>query len=86
MAKTNRVIKIDKGIPMPTRKECSRLIYPFDKMQVGDSLKINGSDQAKVQRNLVSAVSNYRSRGLISVSLKWKVRQVPGGARIWRIK
>jgi hypothetical protein len=43
--------------PKPVRKWPIRLIYPFDQMEVGDTLEINRSPQAVYQ-----AVLRYRKR------------------------
>ena len=68
-------IKIDKGIPMPTR---STEKYPFEKMEVGDSFFVPGLGIRSVSTR-VEDESRKSGR-------KFKSRSVEGGVRVWRIK
>jgi hypothetical protein len=73
-------VKIEKNIPIPgirggalTRK------YPFNEMEVGDSIFV---EKRKGLYNPGNAAGNYgKTHGM-----KFSVRKVEGGFRIWRIK
>jgi len=69
-------MKIEKNIPLLSR----RCKYPFPKMDVGDSIFIDGKTtrEATARR----AASLYGSRN----KKKFACRKVEGGVRIWRIK
>jgi hypothetical protein len=72
----NRVVKIDKGIPLPKKGNTSGL--PFADLNVGDSFFIEGKRP--------SEVSNLRTYFQKKLKVKFASRMVDGGTRIWRIK
>lgn len=74
-------IKIDKGIPLPSKSKYDDL-YPLKDMEVGDSFFIAVTDENKtnIRNRLSSAVRNY-SR---NKSILFSVRKVSGGIRVWR--
>jgi hypothetical protein len=74
-------IKIEKGIPMPTKKE-----YPWDEMEIGDSFFVKANDN-----DIVKTHSSIQSLGIRWFRVhkpdgKVATRKVEGGVRIWRIK
>ena len=72
-------IKIDKGIPIPSRRNK----YPLSQMEVGDSFLIKSGklDAMKTRNRVASSITSYRRQG-------WNFTQrlVENGIRIWRIK
>lgn len=85
--------KIDKGIPIPpivTRggglgrpgAMNGKSKYPLDGMQVGDSFKVPDAKGTAIS----SAVQTARSRTLKLKKMKFAIRTVKGGVRVWRVK
>ena len=73
------MIKIETGIPIPTRDDGKRPSYPFREMNVGDSFTAARDVQIKVIG--AAKVFKHRNPG-------WdfaKRRTEDGGVRIWRI-
>jgi len=68
--KSNGEIKIEKGVPIPTRRSNSR--YPWREMQIGDSFVVASSAQA------VHSSASY-------AHIKITTRAVDGGIRVWRV-
>lgn len=64
---------IEKNIPMPV----GRGNYPFASMQVGDSFFV---PRMKAQ-TLSAAACGYQKK----LNMKYTVRTVDGGVRVWRI-
>jgi hypothetical protein len=75
------MIKIDKGLPLPTRKYGSGRPpkYPWGEMDVGDSFYAPG-----VRRQSMSGLALRAQKSL--PGKKWAVRTVEGGVRVWRVK
>ena len=70
--------KIEKAIEVPPIKTGRYSIYPFRKMEVGDSFFSNDISAEKLR----AAASYFGLRN----ERKYMVRKVDGGARCWRIK
>ena len=68
--------KIDKNVPMPGVGSLG--IYPWDKMEVGDSFLVKGKNAASV-RTVVWFAGKQHGR-------KFSTRTVDDGVRVWRIK
>lgn len=70
------MFQIDTGIAMPT----GRTKYPFEDMQVGDSILFGKENQANSAR--VSALRFVRTH-----APKWQfqLRKVDNGWRLWRV-
>ena len=66
-------MKIEKGIPMPTRL---RSKYPFKEMEVGDSFQVG----EEMKETIRSASSIFGARN----NMKFSVRKYGNGYRIWR--
>lgn len=78
------MIKIEKGIPVPSKKLGRKRIYPFDQMNVGDSFSFEAAKSTSVY---VSAKNFATASGK-----NWKFTVRREGrragtdiARIWRI-
>ena len=70
---------IEKNIPIPKIVK-----YPFNQMQVGDSVFIkNGKPQGK-EAIAARVLANYR-RGQ-GFACKFHIARVEGGIRIWRVE
>lgn len=67
----SELIKIDKGIPVPPDDRCN-VKYPWDKMEVGDSLIVKHASSA------FYANKNYAPKRFIT-------RKTPDGRRVWRV-
>ena len=68
--------KIDKNIPMPAIKH-GNAKYPFDEMEVGDSILVKGVAAA---RSCKQAAYKYGKQN----GKKFAARAAANGARIWR--
>jgi len=73
------MLKIDHKVPMPppVRKK-GPAKYPWVEMKVGDSFLVPGGRLA----NLRASASRAGSSGKV----KFTVRAVDGGVRVWRVK
>lgn len=70
-------IKVEKGIDMPIETE--RVIYPYDRMEVGDSFLVN--DEGK---NAMVKVCARNKRVGEKLGMKFVAKKVDGGVRVWR--
>ena len=76
-----KVGKIEKRIPIPkVAKGCKSAVYPFLEMKVGDSFLVKGYTSSRMS-SAATAWARYRKS-----KMKFTVRGVAGGARVWRIK
>jgi hypothetical protein len=77
----NQIMKIDKGIPLPSRGESNTRgaasKYPFRQMEVGDSFFIPSGNPKKLQSHMYQTYRRYKP-------MKFATRMVEGGVRIWR--
>lgn len=74
------MIKIDKKIKMPTPEKGRKAKYPWSEMKIGDSFFIEGGKKGK----LLAAGSSWAKRN--KRKIKFSIRSINGGTRIWRIK
>jgi len=72
------MFKIEKNVPSPTTDGKSK--YPFGEMSIGDSFFVSDYDSITHGR-LRSAAQSYGKKN----SMKFTVRKVDGGIRVWRI-
>jgi hypothetical protein len=73
---------IEKGIPMPETKT-EKTSRPYAKLEVGDSFMLpvaQGSTAEKLKANLSSSARNAGKK----LGVKFAVRIVEGGVRVWR--
>jgi hypothetical protein len=68
-------IKIDKHIPAP--EVHGNTLYPWNEMEVGDSFFAPG----KSRRTFNGAMRRRMQHG----TAKFIVREIDGGARVWRV-
>ncbi len=71
---------IEKNIPLP-RKGANRtqVLYPFHKMEVGDSFFAPNAMQSKI----TTAYNHFRKK---HAQRKFTTRQENGGTRVWRVQ
>ncbi|HKQ24128.1 MAG TPA: hypothetical protein VJT81_06765 [Burkholderiales bacterium] len=67
--------QVQRGIPLPPKKNGSKTKYPIDQLQVGDSFYVEGLKNSGGMNNLA------KRRGM-----KIATRHVDGGLRVWRIE
>jgi hypothetical protein len=72
-------IKIDRNIPVPAECGKKNRLYPFGKMEPGDSFLINGFDPNRVRS---AALSFGKAK---SPKQKFSIRKTPEGHRCWRV-
>lgn len=77
MPKTNGEFKIEKGKPLPRRRNHASK-YPWEKMKVGDSFAVTGRDGNSVRAS--ASLAGIRMRMKFSVSYEGE------GYRVWRVK
>ena len=70
---------IEKGIPIPPKhkREKGKLTYPYDDMEIGDSVLIPDKRQGTLQSSIRQA--HFRTGYMFTM------RTVKGGVRVWRI-
>jgi hypothetical protein len=69
-------IKIDKGIPLPVRKNSAGFEkYPLSKLEVGDSFAV------KIQ---AAAIGHHVRKAAKALGRKFVVRSEGTGSRVWR--
>lgn len=74
--------EIEKNIPITSKRQKARISkYPFEQMEVGDSLFAEGYISGK---KLVQAASNYVAKR--GAGKKFTSRSIDGGYRVWRIQ
>lgn len=71
-------IKIEKGVPMP-KPRAQRAKYPWRELGVGDSFFVPGAARARC------SVGAVHSAQRIGGGVRFTVRTVEGGVRVWRI-
>lgn len=77
-------IKIEKGIPLPNK--LNRRIYPFDKMEIGDSflVKLNTDVKISIQKQKIYLASWRFSQ--LHPETKFTTASFQNEVRVWRIK
>ena len=70
------MIKVEKGIPMPTRGRGASSKYPWHDMDVGDSFAAPMKDPHQA-----AATASMRQK-----PKRFLARKIEGGYRIWRIE
>lgn len=72
------MFKVEKGIPIPSKPS----LYPFDKMEVGDSFLIACSEEEKyTMRNRAICAAWYERK---KTKARYTVGTVAEGIRVWR--
>jgi hypothetical protein len=76
-----KTLKVEKGVPLPPPVWRKSRIYPFDSMKVGDSFFVPGGDRQSYSK-AISAAHYYGKKH----DMKFRIRGVEGGCRVWRIE
>lgn len=76
------VVKIEKGIPLPTRRLMYDLVYKrLNRLKIGNSILIRcNTDNESLNR--IRCRIRYHSKKL---GIKWCSDKVKDGLRVWRI-
>lgn len=74
------MIKIDKKVPIPTKRSGRKSIYPFSDMKIGDSFEIKINDRTAVG-NAARQWAQREGNGY-----KFTTSAVGDKVRIWRIE
>lgn len=77
-------IKIEKNIPIAPKRapgRPSKSKYPFNEMEIGDSFFVSGITLSTIN----CTVRKFRMRNARNDGLKFTVRAVDGGFRVWRV-
>lgn len=76
MPKSNSEFKIEKNVPIPAdRRKKSK--YPWKEMEIGDSFFVPGKGTHEF-RAVPGAQKRY--------GMKFTMRAVEGGVRVWRVE
>jgi hypothetical protein len=75
-----KAIKIDKGIPIPKQGRGRPSVFPFEDMEIGDSIFVPVKEAKDKSRAIGRAAMYARTHGV-----RFKTRTVEGGIRIWLI-
>ena len=80
---------IDKGIPLPDDMRGGRSLYPFDKLDTGDSVffPLKEGDNAKRMKNRLSQASRTfgkKQEPERHFVLRYRLENEVSGVRIWR--
>ena len=82
----NPVFEIEKGVVMPRARGGGRPpVFPMGKMEVGESFLVPEEwlrEHYTSPDSFGATVSYYGTRG----GMKFAVRKVEGGRRVWRVK
>jgi len=73
-------ITVEKTVPLPERRNNTKK-YPFDQMEIGDSFFVELA-QGKKPYTLKQAVNKANNK--FKGAQHYIVREVQGGARVWR--
>ncbi|MGI9535133.1 MAG: hypothetical protein ACR2NW_09290 [Thermodesulfobacteriota bacterium] len=79
-------MEIEKNIPIPADSRGHSRKYPFDKMEINDSILIpfeNGKSKIKIRNSVSSCLGYFRKE---HPDLKFTLRTINEGVRIWRTK
>jgi hypothetical protein len=78
-------IKIEKGVSYPHKRRAGKRVFPFDKMDVGDSFFIPLGANQKIKSLQCQLSNNAKSYCLRNrLLLRFKTSIEDGGVRIWR--
>tara|TARA_R100001377_G_C3082110_1_gene72796 strand:+ start:232 stop:495 length:264 start_codon:yes stop_codon:yes gene_type:complete len=80
---------IDKGIPLPDDMRGGRALYPFDKLDTGDSIffPLKEGDNAKRMKNRLSQATRTfgkKQEPERHFVLRYRLENEISGVRIWR--
>ena len=78
----NKMIAVDKSVPMPERKAGKNvgMNYPYEQMDVGDSFLVNTGG-----KYLLSQMCTKNKRMGEKLGKEYVARQMDDGVRVWRV-
>lgn len=79
--------QIETNIPLPSAKSggSTASVYPLSNMYVGDSFLVPMEPvTAEARRRVTAAASGYAARNK-DAGVKFSIRTVDGGLRVWRV-
>lgn len=79
---TDLVIPVEKGVPIPTARRVIASVYPFDKMEIGDSFFVATNNKKGRNSSIASAAYLHAKQ----LGRKFTTRTVEGGMRVWRLQ
>jgi hypothetical protein len=80
------MVRVEKGIPLPVRRVVRDPIYPFDKMQIGESFFVEETNTLARYR-LHGRLANHKAQSQAHRDgAVFTIRSVPGGVRVWRLQ
>lgn len=71
--------RIEKGVPVPTRGVRTSYLFPFEDMEIGDSIAV----PAEFAKKARGAACSFAKREGIRLTCR---TQADGSVRIWRVK
>lgn len=74
------MFQIESNIPVPASGKRTA-VYPYKAMGVGDSFMLQHEDSKRAFSRLAASSGSYARKN----GVKFAVRKVAGGARVWRI-
>jgi hypothetical protein len=81
------VFEIEKNIPVPERLESYPAVYPFDRMEAGDSFFVpNEGNETGVQTAYRVRNASAKFRRKHRPDWRFCTKAKSNGARIWRMK
>jgi len=72
---------IEKGVEIPKAKAFRQAKYPYQSMEVGDSFFVPSDEKGTPIARMRSSSAAYSKR---TGNVKFVVRIVDGGVRVWR--
>jgi hypothetical protein len=82
------MFQIETNIPMPERTSSpgrTASIYPLADMYVGDSFLVPLNPITKEDRRRVSSSTSAFTKRNKDLNVKFSIRAVDGGLRVWRV-
>lgn len=77
--------KIEKGIPVPNRKSNTSFVWPFNIMEVEDSVFISLDSYSRSKHSMVANAARNMGKRKTPI-WKYTTRRVIGGVRVWRVE
>lgn len=78
--------KIEKNIPIPRAKTCTVSLFPWEKMEIGDSFLIKCENNKKMinhkRSSVRSSISTFNKKH--NANIKIITRNIDGNLRVWR--
>lgn len=79
-------IVIEKGVPLPDKTWAKEPLFPFAKMDVGDSFVLDVSDHTpEEQRSLRSCMRSASITAKVSIAIRVQGERKSNVWRVWRM-